>query len=281
VDTLAMYYNRDLFNAASVAEAPATWTQFLEMVPKLTALGPNDAVVQSGAALGTSQNVDRAFDIVSLLMMQNGTIMTDDRGRAVFATEDRSTRTIPGAQAVSFYTDFANPLKEVYTWNAAQPNSLDAFVTGKTAVFFGYAYHLPTIQARAQRIRFAIAPVPQIADGRTVNYANYWIETVSKAGSHQNWAWDFVQYATSAEHVKSYLTAANKPTARRALINSQIADENLGPFVGQLLTAKSWYKGRNAEAATKAFLDLIDASLAGKDMEDEIIRAQNAVNQTL
>jgi ABC-type glycerol-3-phosphate transport system substrate-binding protein len=280
MDTLALYYNKDLLNAAGIAEPPATWDQFQTMVTKLTSVGANNVLVQSGAAIGTSRNVERAFDVLSLLMMQNGTAMADSRGNPTFAArlDDGSS---PGALATVFYTDFANPLKETYTWNASQPPSFDAFVAGKTAFFFGYSYHLASIRARAPKLRFGIAPVPQIAGSKVVNYANYWLETVSKSSKNQDWAWDFLQFATSADQVKTYLAAAKKPTARRALIETQITDIDLAPFAGQILTAKSWYKGNDSAVTEAAFLQLIDDALAGLKLDEAIRNAQNKVSQTL
>ncbi len=280
VDTLALYYNKDLLNAAGIAEAPKTWTDFQADVTKLTTVGPNDAIVQSGAAIGTSRNVERAFDVLSLLMMQNGTQMADARGNATFGNKT-GDQSIPGADAVRFYTDFANPQKAVYAWNAEQTGSFDAFASGKAAMFLGYSYHLPLIRARSPKLNFGIAPVPQISEGRTVNYANYWAETVSKATKNSNWAWDFVQFAAKAENVKGYLDAAKKPTALRALINDERQDNDLAVFAEQLLTAKSWYLGNDASVAEAALLDLIDAAIAGGDTEKLIRDAQNKVNQTL
>ncbi len=280
VDTLALYYNKDLLNAAGIAEAPKDWTTFQTNAGKLTTVGPNDAIVQSGAALGTSRNVERAFDVLSLLMLQNGTQMTDARGSATFgnALADQS---LPGADAVRFYTEFANPLKAAYAWNKDQTGSFDAFASGKTALFLGYSYHLPLLRARSPKLSFGIAPVPQISGGRTVNYANYWAETVSKATKNANWAWDFLQFAAKADNAKGYLSAAKKPTALRALINDQLQDNDLSVFAGQLLTAKSWYAGNDAAVAEAALLDLIDDASAGGDLERLIRDAQNKVNQTL
>jgi len=280
VDTLALYYNKDLMNAGGIAQPPNAWTEFQDAAAKLTAVGTNDAVVQSGAAIGTSRNVERAADILSLLMMQNGTVMTDARGYATFgnALEDK---TVPGMDAVRFFTEFANPTKAVYSWNVEQPDSLDAFVSGKTALFLGYSYHLPIIRSRAPKLSFGIAPVPQISEGRTVNFANYWVETVSKASKNYNWAWDFIQFSSKADQVGSYLSAAAKPTALRSLINGQLEDNDLSVFASQLLTAKSWYKGKDADVAETALLDLIDATNAGSDLERSIRDAQNKVNQTL
>jgi ABC-type glycerol-3-phosphate transport system substrate-binding protein len=280
VDSLALFYNKDLLNAAGIAGPALDWTQFHEHVTKLTRVGANDLIIQSGAALGGSRNVERAFDILSLLMMQNGTAMTDDRGSATFA-DANAAREVPGAQAATFYTDFANPLKNVYTWNNKQPNSFEAFVNGKAAYFFGYSYHLPLIRARAPKLKFDVASVPQVKDGRVVNYANYWVESVSKASKNQNWAWDFIQFMAKPDQVKNYLAAARKPPARRSLISSQLEDDDLSVFANQLLTSKSWYRGKNAAVAEQAFLELIDAVIGGTPAEDAIGSAQNKVNQSL
>lgn len=279
VDTLALYYNKDLLNAAGFPEPPKTWTEFQTQTTKLTHVGANNEISQSGTALGTSKNVERASDILSLLMMQNGTQMTDDHGAATFALPNQD-RQIVALDAVNFYTDFANPTKQVYSWNKSQPNSFDAFTAGKTAFFFGYSYHAPLIRAAAPKLPFAIANVPQIEGGKNVNFANYWIETVSKATQNKDFAWDFIQFETSAEQVPEFLKLTRKPTARRALINSQMQDEDLSVFASQLLTAKSWYKGKDTMVAENAMLGLIDAVLAGDDAQKSIQEAQNKVNQT-
>ncbi len=278
VDSLALYYNRDLLNAAGIPEPPSSWTAFQDQVAKLTRVGQNNAILQSGAAMGTGNNVERATDILNLLMLQNGAKFIDDRGVAVFATE--SGGELLAADAVRFYTDFANPLKQVYTWNEEQPSSFDAFVNGKTAFFFGYSYHAPLIKIRSPKLNMGIAPVPQIEGGKTVNFANYWIEAVSKQTDISNWAWDFISFSTGKERVESFLKTARKPTARRALITAQLEDETLSVFSSQTLTAESWYRGNDAQAVEKAFLDLISAALAGEEIQKSLTIAQNKINQT-
>lgn len=278
VDTLALFYNRDLLSAANIPEPPKTWTEFQDQVTKLSKIGASNIILQAGAAIGTSQNVERASDILNLLMMQNGVAMADDRGVANFGYESGGSEL--AADAVRFYTDFANPLKQVYTWNEKQSDSFDAFANGKAAFFFGYSYHAPLIKAKSPKLNFAIASVPQIEGGKTVNFANYWIETVSKTTDFRDWAWNFVQFAANKNQAPSYLQTARRPTALRSLINTQLEDETLSVFVSQTLTAKSWYKGSDAQTMEQAFLDLIDATLSGADLKKELIIAQNKVNQT-
>jgi ABC-type glycerol-3-phosphate transport system substrate-binding protein len=121
MDTLVLYYNKDMLNRAKIALPPETWQQFVEQVPKLTLVDVDNNIIQSGAAIGTSNNVPRVMDIISLLMMQNGATMILGN-QAEFGEADPEQKDyFPGAKALEFYTSFANPDVEWYSWNADQP----------------------------------------------------------------------------------------------------------------------------------------------------------------
>ncbi len=276
LDTLVLYYNRDLLNSAGIARVPTTWTDFQQAVIRLSRVDKLGNILQAGAALGTSNNVERPFDILSVLMMQNGTPMTETDGWSHFNEGDARRR---AEEAIIFYTDFANPAKEVYCWDKTMPNAVDAFSQGKAAFFVGYNYHLPLIRARAPKLNFGIARLPQI--GAEVNYANYWIEVVSKKSPNIDFAWDFVQFASDAKEAPNYLTVAKKPTALRGLIESQLQDLDLGIFASQVLTAKNWYRGKDAQTAEKAFAGLIDSVLAGVKINEALDLVVAKINQTL
>lgn len=286
LDTLILYYNRALLNQANLANPPASWAEFKEAIKALTKLNRDGEVVQSGAALGGSRNINRAPDILAVLMMQNGTEMTDASGRmAAFNTApaglaDKGMR--PGQDALRFYTDFANPTKEVYTWNEKMPESLNAFTSQKTALFFGYAYHLPLIRSLAPNLDLGIAKLPQIAtDGKPVNFANYWLEGVTKQSKYQSEAWAFIQFAAAAGQVKSFLKRANKPAALRGLISEQRQSDDLLNFADQVLTARSWYRGKNAAAAEEALRVMIEQVAGGKAKPEEAINlAAQKINET-
>lgn len=301
IDTLALYYNKDLFNNAGIIKPPKYWNrEFQQNVKKLTKQNTRGQIIQSGVALGGSDNIERYSDILSALMMQNGTVMMNETGLVLFnipppTQKDKGYN--PGIEALRFYADFANPAKEVYSWNKTLDNSLDMFIQGKLAMFFGYSYHLPIIQARAPKLNFSIAPLPQIEGNPSVNLANYWIEVVSKkiltdqknlqqgkdyAKQKSDAAWNFVQFAAKAENVKSYLENSKKITALRGLIEEQIDDIDIGIFTDQLLTAESWYRGVDANAAEKIIGEMIDDVVAGQsDIGDIIDIGARKVQQTI
>lgn len=283
VDTLALYYNRDLLSATGIPQPAETWTQLQEQVPLLTTYDENGEIVQSGVAMGTGSNVDRSPDILSLIMMQLGAVMTDSRGRVTFANRQEigGVDRLPALNALSFYTDFANPQKETYAWNDSFSSSLDAFTSGQSAYFFGYSYHDPLIRSASPRLNYRVREMLQLEGNvRKVNFANYWIETVAKNSENQNWAWDFVNFATSADQVIKYLDSANKPTARLDLIGSQVDDNFLAPFANQLLTAESWYRGGNADQMENAFIDMADNFLSAPEPQRYIEQVQRQVSSS-
>jgi len=282
VDSLALYFNKDLLNNAGIPEPPKTWREFQDAVKRLTSIDANGNIIQSGAAIGTADNVERASDLLSVIMMQNGTQMTSTNGSATFAIPtSRDVQTPESVGALQFYTDFANPVKEVYTWNDKQPPSFDAFANGTTAFFFGYSYHGPLLSARNPKLNYAVTKLPQISGGRVVNFANFWVQTVAKNSDHPNEAWDFIQFMARADQVPNFLSSAKRPSALRELINSQLEDPALNAFASQTLTAKSWYKGRNVDAMEATFADMIDSALTTGVFLDPLRVGQNKVNQTL
>ncbi|MFH1745049.1 MAG: extracellular solute-binding protein [bacterium] len=278
VDTLALYYNKNLFNNAGISTPPEYWDrEFQQDVKKLTKQNNKGEIIQAGVAMGGGNNIDRSTDILSALMMQNGTVMMSDQQTIMFHTtppDFKDKNFNPGLDALRFYSDFANPAKEVYSWNNTLDNSLNLFIQGKLAMMFGYAYMLPQIKANAPKLNFAISKLPQIPENnQTINFANYWVEAVSnkiltnpenlKQGSDyarvkQEAAWDFIRFISQKTEVQKYLAKVKKPTALREIINDQIDDPDIGIFAGQALTAKSWYKGADANAAETIIKEMID-----------------------
>lgn len=285
VDTMVLFYNKDLLNSAGIPQPPSTWLEFQDDVKKITKQDKQGNFVYSGGAIGTSSNVARSFDLLSLLMMQNGTRMTEGStvtfNKLPAGMSDRSV--VPGVEALTFYTDFAYPAKEVYTWNDQMPNSLDAFISGKVAFFFGYSYHLKDILNRAPKLSFGYSAMPQIEGNQAVNYANYWVETVAKKSSNTDWAWDFLQFAAANDkQAKTYLDKTELPTALRSLINYQVEKEKLLPFVNQLLTAKNWYHGNDLGLAENIFKEMIDSVVQAQASPAEALgRAIGRVQQTM
>jgi multiple sugar transport system substrate-binding protein len=293
VDTLALYYNKDLFNVASITSPPKNWNEFISDAEKLTKINGNGQIERSGAAMGTGYNINRSTDILNMLMLQNGTPMIDEYGKPnfnQFQVVDGKMFS-PGENALKFYTEFAKSGSSKYSWNANMHYSIDAFSEGNLAMMLNYSWHIKTIESKSPKLNFAIAPAPQMEGNAPVNYANYWAfgvvkNKVSSLNSANvtnevrvGEAWKFLAYlatrpekpiqiqtgvAGSSQTINSgydpasiYAQKTGKPAARRDLIEIQKTNPKIGVFATDNLIAKSW-KQSDPDSLETIFMEMID-----------------------
>jgi len=187
VDSLALYYNKDIFNSVGIISPPTTWEELSEDVKLITRYDDeSNEIIQSGIALGTAKNVNSATDILTVLMMQGGAEMSNN-GMANFnrmvAVDNQSIS--PAERALRYYTQFGKITNSrLYTWNDNQHYSIDAFAEGQTAMMINYSWHRNTLKLKNEKLNFAIAPLPQNKATKKktykLNYANYWMFVVAK-----------------------------------------------------------------------------------------------------
>jgi len=294
LDTMAIYFNKDLLDRAQVAQPPVTWTEFQEAAKKITKYNTETGkITQAGAALGSANNIEGVDDILYILFKQNSVNLISSDNHATFnaAIRDTSGANIsPAISVMDFYTDFANATRDTYSWNESMENSLDAFVQGKLGFFFGYSYDNAQIKSRAPQLNYGILPMIQLDPDNQVNAANYWVQSVVAKSNNQNTAWGLINFLTHTSAVKEYLAATKRPTAMRAYVAEQKTDVELEPFVSQLLVAENWYRGNDYAGATQALKDMISEWLQvppkfeGKvtQWDQEVLnRAASKLNQTL
>lgn len=291
VDTLALFYNRDLFNSAGIAEPPKTWEEFQELIERLTLIDSNGNIVRSGAAMGTARNINRSTDILSLLFLQTfgDTPFVDPEGRSARLTGaigGAGDPFSPGVEALRFYTDFANPALKSYTWNRDQHYSIDAFIEGSTAMMLNYSHHIETVKNRAPQMSFGIARVPQpkalFDQKRAVDYAGYFGLAVARTNDKRraNAAWSFLQYMMEAPQQLAYHKATLRPPARRDLLSQLANDPDFSVFAQQALTARSWYQPDNVAVET-LFADMIESVIDGTAIREALQRAEGEISVLL
>ncbi|MBW6440656.1 extracellular solute-binding protein [Patescibacteria group bacterium] len=277
-DSLALYYNKDLFEKAMIEHPPKSWKELKKYVKKLTALDKDDKISHFGISLGTGTNISRSSDIISLLIMQGGGQVISASGevdinknleiKTLNGTENR----FPGRNAIEFYTEFSNPQKEIYSWNNEQSNAVENFANGNLAMMIGYNYHANNLLAINPELNYGISPMPQLENSTEVNFSNTWLPVVSKANYCQvepiefaseidcaKLSWSFLSFASQKDNAKIYLESTGKAAARKDLITEQISlNNNLSAFASQVESSVSYNK----------FSDKIDNILV--EMLDEI-----------
>jgi ABC-type glycerol-3-phosphate transport system substrate-binding protein len=261
IDTLALYYNVEHFEDAvpSRGKPATTWAELQEDVFKLTKSDNSfERFERAGIAMGRSDNILRAVDMLYLLFIQYGVEMYDPLfTEATFA----SGATPPSVDALAFLTSFALPSSKYYNWNAyladddSDDKEITTFARGKVSMIIGYSYLYEQIMGQIDDLDkkgrkgikknvVKIAPIPQVEDPETSTekrdtYASYFAETVSRTSDAPDEAWKFLSFLVSKENLQHYHEQTNNPTSRRDMIEEQMEDSTYGIFAEQIGFAES------------------------------------------
>lgn len=251
IDTLALFYNRDIFDRKGVALPPRTWEEFLAVIPKLRSVSKSGYLVLAPAAIGGSMdNIANAPDILGLLMLQTGALTSEEY-------PSQTVRSEAGKNALEFYTRFTDTRDPAYSWDDTFPSAIQSFAQGEVAMVFGYAKDIEETRAQNPFLDFAIEPAPQASLNQALAIANYWGITVSVATQNPEAAWDFAVFAASDKDiVSSYLDNSGRPPALRTLIEEYLNDSRLGVFARQALTARGFFQGDDV-----AFQEIFDRAI--------------------
>lgn len=309
VDTLALYYNEDHFEDAipSRGKPASTWAELQEDVYKLTKADNSfERFEVAGIAMGRSDNILRAVDILYLLMIQFGAVFYDETySEATFSEAQGASATglyYPAAEALDFFTSFSLPSSKYYTWNAfladndSGDQEIETFARGKVSMIIGYSYGYEQIVNKIAELEdegktaidpgvVKVAEIPQVKDPETSTekrdtYASYFAETVSRTSEHPQEAWEFLSYLVGKENLQHYHEETNRPTSRRDLIEEQSEEAIYGIFVDQIGFAES-FPMSDAEGYEDIFEGVIEAVLDTEDAQKVMNAAEKAVNAML
>lgn len=262
IDNLVLFYNADLFTTAKIPREktpPKTWSDIVEIVPKLTKYNTDGSIAQAAINLGLDDRwIPRFAEIIATLIMQYGGEMTSaDHTKATFDLPvNADSPYFPGESALKFYTDFANPHSAVYTYSDATnsdgskkiASDIQAFMEKHMAMFIGYSYNIANIKKYVGNTSgFATAPLPQWRPEDPVVVANYWGETVSRNCKYPSVAWDFINFVSQKQNLSVYLRNTGRVAALKGMEDTVSLKPALVPVYQQTKFSKSWYRLNSAE----------------------------------
>ncbi|OGZ97852.1 MAG: hypothetical protein A3J10_04355 [Candidatus Sungbacteria bacterium RIFCSPLOWO2_02_FULL_54_10] len=254
VDSLVLFYNKDMFEGAGIAEPPGTWDAAAEISQRMARVSPGGDITRAGLALGSAKNVDHALEIVSALILQRGNAIV--RANKSVELDGRADA------ALALFASFADSRHKNFTWTSRMPASLDAFSAGQAAMAIGFAEDMPRIRAKNPHLQFGVAPLPQFAGdsaGRTLG--RYLFPAVSRLSKNGSAAWQFIFYITGKEASAVYHEESGRPVARRDLISAGAGNEVDDVFFRASLAARSWPMP-DEQAARSVFTETLDAIAA-------------------
>ncbi|MEK7060304.1 MAG: extracellular solute-binding protein, partial [Patescibacteria group bacterium] len=241
IDPMIMYYNRSILDANGVAYPPAYWDEFNNLISLLTKKDDKGAIVKSTVAMGQFSNVLYAKDILATLFMQAGNPIIAEKNGSFMSTLNQNNGQYDLGTILKFYTDFADPLKDVYSWNKSFSNSRDAFSAENLAFYFGYASELQSLVNKNPNQNFLVASMPQIRNSSfKLTSAHVTGIAISSFSKNFNTAFTAANLMANGDFVSKFSTSLGVAPARRDLLKNKPTDAFLPTFYSSALFAKSW-----------------------------------------
>jgi ABC-type glycerol-3-phosphate transport system substrate-binding protein len=279
VDPLVLYWNRDLFANAGLARPPLYWDELQQIARAISRKSDAGSLTKSAISFGEYGNVTHAKNIIGTLILQAGGPVTarDSAGTLQPALQARTTGNVaaPAQSALSFYTGFANPSQDIYSWNRSQKESIEAFTSGDLGLFVGLASEEPFIRRQNPNLNFGIAPLPQIRDAERSMTGGYaYGFAVPRASKNPSGALTGAYLLASPEASAALTTAFGISSARRDVL-ALPAQGNDDLFNKMAIITRLW-EDPNPQETDRIFRDMIESITSGAAKLSEALQRADA-----
>lgn len=284
VDPLVMYWNRDILSSAGMAAPPEYWDEMRGLSERLTKTDGFLNIERSAVSLGTFENINNAKDLVSLLLMQSGSrIVSRSGGRYVADFSQSSTNmSLPPSEALNFYTEFASPNKQAYSWNNSMPMSRDVFLAEDLAIYFGLASEERELIRANPNLNLGVSFIPQVrASDRRMTTGDMYGFAAIKNSKNFNHAFTAIFHLAGAEGVGYLDKATGLPSVRNSLLKEDPSRASSRIGVNSALVLRLWPDPERRETHA-AFSRMISSVLSNEmSASDAVGRLQREISNLL
>lgn len=213
ISSLAVYYNRTLFKAAGLGDAPKadwTWTDFLAAAKAMTKDTDGDGKTDV-YGLGVEPNLIRLAPFV----WQAGGEVVDD-------TEAPTRTTLLNAkeiEAMKFFIELRRVHKVSPEKAEAESESYeDRFANGQLGMFLDSRKATPDMRA-VKGLDWDVAPLPRFRETATILHADGYC--MAKGSKNKDAAYRFVEYALGDEGAAVIARSGRTVPSNRAVAESE------------------------------------------------------------
>lgn len=284
VDPLALFSNRTILASSGIAQVPATWEAMTGLVPKTAVLTPSRQITRGLIALGTYDNVRNARGILSSLFLQTGVRPSSYSATGVLSgnLSDAGNNERPGHAVLNFYTQFADPSKVSYTWNASLSDSRQAFLAGDLALYVGYISEARFLKLANPNLDFNVAPLPQpaTAEGKSV-YGLLYSFMLSRGAKNAAGAYQIASFLANSATQNLAAAALGLAPAARAELATVPEDPVAAIAYEEALYAAGWLSPAPADTDI-VFSGMIGNMISGRlTAETALANAERSLTQLL
>ncbi|MDZ4205660.1 MAG: extracellular solute-binding protein [Patescibacteria group bacterium] len=277
IDPMVLYYNRDLLSATGQARPIAYWDEIYASAANLSKMDAAGNLVLSVMALGEATNIPHAKDILSLLLLQAGTPITNFVNLELRSqiSLNFGTPVSPGEAALDFYTQFSNPTRVYYSWNRSLIDAQTHFTSGDSAYYLGFASELRVLRNKNPTLNFGISSVPQSRiSGKAVTFGRLRAIAISRGSLNPGAALVLATKLVSKEAALSFSEILILPPARRDLLSLKPTDAISSVFYDAALQSKGWLDP-DTVATEAIFREAIESVTSGRARTVEAINRAN------
>ena len=281
-DPLVLYWNRDLLAAAGSARPPVFWDELYDLAREMTERTETGTITRSAIAFGEYGNIAHAKMILGMLIMQAGGAITayDRDGRLMVALSPASGESRQAASsALRFYTEFADPSKDWYTWNRSMPASRDAFAAGDVGLYFGLASEEALIRQMNPNLNFSATSTPQVRNMNALGAGYVYALAVPRTSANPAGARQIAFLLGGREAADLFAPLLRLVSARRDAL-AELGGEN-ELVKRQAILMRSWVDP-DPVATEVIFRDMIQNTTSGATLlSDAIHRAEQQLQSLL
>jgi trehalose/maltose transport system substrate-binding protein len=275
-----LYYRTDLLKKYGYSKPPTTWAQLFAMAKKIQD-GEHDANPNfSGFVFQGNSYEGLTCDSLEWIASSGGGNFIDD-GKA----------TIDNSKAAAILNLFRSQIgvttpRGVTSYQEGETHT--AFIDGNAAFMrnWPYAYSLGEATGSKVKGKFAVAPLPRGAGGKSVATVGGWQLAVSKYSKHVDASIEFVRYMTSKAVEKfNTITNSNVPTIPSLANDPQVrkAAPYLNPATALVPRAvrPSSALGAKYNTGSKAIYQAVNRILNGTDANSVLPALQATLDRLL
>lgn len=266
VDPLVMYWNRDMFSNAGIAEYPRFWDEFEDIAKRIDQKDVNSNIRRSAIAMGEFSNINHAREIIGTLLLQAGNSVTHFGDNGVESTlgDGAFNGTQSSTPAVNFFTQFSNPRHPEYSWNRSLPSSKNWFLSGSLATYFGFSSEIFDIRAKNPNLDFDVASIPQARKAKNrVTYGSMYGLSIVRTATNQSGIYSILQALTAPQALTLLNKISYLPPVRRDMIAAGSTDVYQSIFYNSALISRGWLD-MSISRTSQIFQDMVESITSGR-----------------
>jgi ABC-type glycerol-3-phosphate transport system substrate-binding protein len=249
VDLWGLVYHKPYLLETGNTSIASNWNDFLKQAVAMTEKDENGIITRAGFSGGRSENVEFAFDVLNLLVLQSRDQPFTQESLSIPFTEDE---TESAKEAFDFYKTFGQG--DNATWGNNLKLDTALFIEGKLASVILPTWRILDVIAfdedRGLNLDLGTEQIPQLNPDTLppVYYPTYWGFVVSKDSTKINQSWEFLRYLSNKQTQERYIElqiATGRPfpmiSPRKDLLNVSREYPLLVAYVDSIESAYSWY----------------------------------------